>query len=614
MNYFLLLVLTCIVLTGCQTNREPDSQLVKGNPINAEESGSVIVMSKGRGCSGTLLTNNWIITAAHCQLDIGSPANIGITMGSQSTFGAFAVNHPSLDFGLVRLQNPFKMQGTATGFQMPLFTAPTASLTGQIVRCRGYGCNAFTTGGDCTGFDGTLREALLPVKVAPVDDYSFSVGTNAQGQGFAPGDSGGGCFANTAQGWALAGVLKGPDLQRAENWRDWAMAYVNGTPIPLPDQWFIGSTHPTFLKRPLGNDYQDTHTWVPCPGGKQYSFTPTFDLENARDFVTISAGDQSVTLTGNGMTNCTGTGPITTTLNTNHDHPSTGLLSMPIDCNYAGPSSKQPLIDGTPAVTGVGNNIYFFVKTADGRIMYNRAELGQGGLCWSEVDGNGRTDAAPAAGAVGNHVFVAIKGLDGHVYINQADLGRPFGQWFRSDILTDTSPAVTGVGDNIYFFVKTPEGRIMYNRAQLGQPGVGWVEVDGNGRTNAAPAAGAIGSHVFVAVKGLDGILAVNQADLGHPFGQWFPSDQATDSAPAVTGVGDNVYFFVRTRDGRIRFNRAKLGEGGIGWVDVEGDGRTDSGPGAGAVGTHVFVAIRAPGGRFAVNQADLGHSFGQWF
>jgi len=77
----------------------------------------------------------------------------------------------------------------------------------------------------------------------------------------------------------------------------------------------------------------------------------------------------------------------------------------------------------------VGDNVYVFAKSLDGRIFYNRAQLGQGFLGWAEVDGGGRTDAAPAAGAVGTHVFVAIKGLDGSVYVNQADLGQPFGQW-----------------------------------------------------------------------------------------------------------------------------------------------------------------------------------------
>ena len=501
----------------------PTPQIIQGDVISAEGSGSVLISSKGLTCSGTLLTNNWAITAAHCQLDIDTPSNVGVSMGSQSGIGVYTVNHPSLDFALVEFNPPFLMGGTAVGFRTPLYTGSTASLSGQTLRCRGYGCTALTPGGGCTGAGSGLREALLEVDKAPVDDYSFSIKTNSKGQGFAPGDSGGGCSANTAQGWALAGVLKGPDLGRPENWRDWAMAYVDGTPIPLPTHWFVfTSSHPTFLTPPLPNSYNDTYSWNPCPGGQTYSFTPTFDLETGQDVITLTAGGSPVALTGRGMTSCTGNGPLSAKLKTSSSTQSLGLLSMPVRCNYTGPSSVQPKTTVSAAVAGVGNNVYFFAKTADGRIMYNRAVLGQAGLCWSEVEGNGRTDMAPAAGAVGTHVFVAVKGLDGRVAINQADLGHPFGQWFPSDFVTDAAPAVAGVGNNVYFFAKATDGRIMFNRAELGKGGLGWTEVEGNGRTDMAPAAGAVGTHVFILVIGSDGQIAINQADLGHPFGQWF--------------------------------------------------------------------------------------------
>jgi hypothetical protein len=101
----------------------------------------------------------------------------------------------------------------------------------------------------------------------------------------------------------------------------------------------------------------------------------------------------------------------------------------------------------SPAVTGVADYIYWFATTVDGRIVYNRAQLGHGREGWYEVAGLGRTEAAPTAGAVGSHLFVAIKGLDGNLLLNQADLGGNFGQWFSMDFFTDVAPAVCGVGD-----------------------------------------------------------------------------------------------------------------------------------------------------------------------
>src|SRR5439155_739445 len=183
-----------------------------------------------------------------------------------------------------------------------------------------------------------------------------------------------------------------------------------------------------------------------------------------------------------------------------------------------------PITDVAPAVAGVGNSVYFFAKTRDGRIMYDWAELGKGGHGWREMEGTGRTNAAPAAGAVREHVFVAIKGLDGYVYINQADQGRPFNdQWSQSCLNALVDPAVAVEGKWVYFFAKTLDGRIVYDWAVLGQGGHGWREMEGTGRSNAAPAAGAVRDHVFVAIKGLDGHVYVNQADQGRPFNdQWF--------------------------------------------------------------------------------------------
>lgn len=55
----LVLVLTCILTIGCRTAQGPSPNIISGDTISPEESGSVLVMSKGLFCSGTLLTNEW---------------------------------------------------------------------------------------------------------------------------------------------------------------------------------------------------------------------------------------------------------------------------------------------------------------------------------------------------------------------------------------------------------------------------------------------------------------------------------------------------------------------------------------------------------------------------
>src|SRR5262249_60469964 len=60
-----------------------------------------------------------------------------------------------------------------------------------------------------------------------------------------------------------------------------------------------------------------------------------------------------------------------------------------------------------------GDNTVLVAKDAQGRIFYNWWPLGSSGS-WTELPGDGRTDAAPAAALVGpdhNYLFAVVKGL-----------------------------------------------------------------------------------------------------------------------------------------------------------------------------------------------------------
>ena len=270
--------------------------------------------------------------------------------------------------------------------------------------------------------------------------------------------------------------------------------------------------------------------------------------------------------------------------------------------------------DATPAVAGVGPDVYFVAKRNDGRLFYNRAALGAAGDGYKEMEGNGLSLSAPSAAAVGTHLFVGIRGQDQNVYVNQADDRQSFGNWQSLNFRTNAAPGLAAVGNSIFIFAQGLDQKIFLNQAVLGHSFSGWFEVQGNGRTDAAPVAAAVGNHIFVAIKGLDGKLYMNQADFGHAFGQWLPLNFSSDVPPALTAVNQTIFFFAKSGDHRIFVNQAVVGHAGSGWFEVQGGGRTDAAPASGSVANHLFVAVKGTDNRLLINQADFGHAFGEWF
>ncbi len=209
-----------------------------GSAASPEQSGHVRVDFRYAAgnrafCSGTLITNEWVLTDKRCLLSDGGvappppgvivlnatprpaqqvegsllggvtvtdPANVTVSMGSQASVADAIVRHPTLDLAMIRLRSPLAMNGSTSGYVRYFYFdfVPPATLP---VQCFGYG----------TGAAGTLSTGSFTAtnSGSPLRNISSGSNTSQQGVvtgqplGIASGDAGGACL----NGDTLYGVL-----------------------------------------------------------------------------------------------------------------------------------------------------------------------------------------------------------------------------------------------------------------------------------------------------------------------------------------------------------------------------------------------------------------------